>query len=234
VTDLEQTTPVLAASSWPTNADLIADVARLGYLTADRLTLDPTYGRGLWWKKWKPDELVAHDLRVDGTDFRALPYPDDTFEAIAFDPPYVSVGGRKTTGIGDLHDRFGLTDAPTSPAGVQELIDDGLVEMHRVAIPGAFVLVKCQDYVSSGRLWPGTHLTLSKALELGFELVDRFEHVAGVRPQPTGRSRACTTCRDGRPCELEECSDGRIPTRQQHARRNVSTLFVLRSRKALR
>src|SRR3546814_9896510 len=119
-------TPVLAADTWRTNADLIADVARLGHLRPEWRTVDPTYGRGLWWQSWRPGELVTHDLRLDGVDFRDLPHDDDSFDAVAFDPPYVSVGGRKTTGMADLHDRFGLTDAPTSPAGLQELIDDGL------------------------------------------------------------------------------------------------------------
>lgn len=201
--------PVLAADTWRTNADLIADVALLGHLRSEWRTLDPTYGRGLWWTSWRPVELVTHDLRLDGVDFRDLPHDAASFDAVAFDPPYVSVGGRSTTGLADLHDRFGLTDAPVTPAGVQELIDAGLAEVARVVRPGGTVLVKCQDYVSGGRLWPGTHLTLTRALELGLVLVDRFEHVAGIRPQPPGR-------------------------RQVHARRNLSTLFVLRSRRSSR
>lgn len=198
--------PVLAASPWHTNAHLIEDVARLGYLQAGWVTLDPTYGRGLWWARWRPDVLVAHDLRLDRVDFRALPEADSTFDAAAFDPPYVSVGGRETTKIRDLHDRYGLGDAPPSPAGVQADIDDGLAELCRVLRPGGMALVKCQDYISSGTYQPGTHWTLTTALRLGFVLVDRLEHVAGVRPQPPGR-------------------------RQVHARRNLSTLFVLVLRK---
>jgi tRNA G10 N-methylase Trm11 len=211
---------VLAADRWHTNAELIAACAELGYLRAEWHVLDPTYGRGVWWKRWRPDKLTACTDRtldaaraddpaehfVYGVDFRRLPFGDDTFDAVAYDPPYVSIGGRKTSGIADMHDRFGLTDAPTSPAGVQQLIDDGLTDVHRVVRPGGIVLTKCQDYVSSGRLWPGTHYTLTHAFELGFELVDRFEHVGNPRPQPGGR-------------------------RQVHARRNLSTLFVLHKAK---
>lgn len=192
---------IFAAHAWPSNAELIADCAALGYLHADWLTLDPTYGRGVWWKKWQPENLVGHDIALDGVDFRDLPYGDNTFDAVAFDPPYVSVGGRKTTGIAEMHDRFGLTDAPTTPAGVQELINAGLDECVRVLKPKGYLLVKCQDYVSSGKLWLGTHWTLSTALEAGLTCVDRFEHHGPPRPQPPGR-------------------------RQVHARRNLSTLFV--------
>jgi hypothetical protein len=195
--------PVLAATAWRTNAELIADCARLGYLQSDWLTLDPTYGKGTWWNAWRPLQLWAHDLADDGVDFRALPYPDATFDAAVFDPPYVCVGGRQTSTIPGYHARYGLTDAPKTPAGLQEVINGGLDELHRVMKPKKFVLAKCQDYVWSGRLWLGTHHTLTHALAIGFEVVDRLEHLSGVRPQPPGR-------------------------RQLHARRNLSTLFVLR------
>jgi hypothetical protein len=197
---------VLAADTWRTNGHLIADMAVLGYLKADDHVLDPTFGRGLWWTVWQPKALTVHDLRLDGTDFRNLPYDPGTFDAAVYDPPYVSVGGRKTTTIPELHDRFGLTDAPTTPAGVQQLINDGLTEVARVVKPRSNILVKCQDYVSSGKLWPGTHLTLNHAFTLNLDLVDRLEHVGRPRPQPPGR-------------------------RQVHARRNLSTLLVLRSPK---
>lgn len=202
--------PVLAACRWPSNAELIADCARLGYLRREWLTLDPTFENGVWWKRWRPDNLVTHNRAEDGSDFRDLPYPDGHFDAIAYDPPYVSVGGRKTTTMPDFHRRFGLHDAPTTPALLQELIDQGLTEMRRLVKPQGYVLVKCQDYISSGKLWHGTYLTQAKAWALGFEVVDRLEHIGDPRPQPTLNP------------------DG-SPRRQVHARRNLSTLFVLRA-----
>lgn len=194
---------MLAATAWPTNADLIVDCVKLGYLADTDHVLDPTYGRGKWWTKWRPEKLTHHNRSKDGTDFRGLPYPGGSFDAIAYDPPYVCVGGRKTSGLQDYFQRYGMADTPDTPRGLQSLIDQGLVEMHRLVKPGGIVLVKCQDYVSSGRLWLGTHLTLGHALAQGFECIDRLEHVGSARPQPPGR-------------------------RQVHARRNLSTLFVLR------
>lgn len=194
---------VLAATAWPTNADLIADCAVLGYLSDTDHVLDPTYGRGKWWTKWRPEKLTHHNRTEDGSDFRELPYATGTFDAIAYDPPYVCVGGRDTSGLPDYLDRYGMGDAPSSPVLLQRLINWGLTEMHRLVKPGGIVLVKCQDYVSSGKLWLGTHHTLTHALALGFECVDRLEHIGSARPQPPGR-------------------------RQVHVRRNLSTLFVLR------
>jgi tRNA G10 N-methylase Trm11 len=196
--------PVLAATNWPTNAHMIADCRRLKYVNTDDFTLDPTYGRGTWWKFWRPTNFVAHDIIVDAVDFRHLPEGDSTFDVVAFDPPYVSVGGRTTTKIQEFYDRFGLTDAPTTPALVQKLINDGLTEAHRVLKKKGRALVKCQSYVSSGKLWLGPHYTTAHALELGFEVVDILQHTRkAAGPQP---ARAT----------------------QVHARQNYSTLLVLR------
>lgn len=201
---------VLAATEWRTNADLIVDCVELGYLHDEWRTLDPTYGRGRWWTRWRPADLVAHDLGLDAVDFRDLPEADASFDAVAFDPPYVCVGGRTTTTMPEFHAAYGLTEAPRRPADLQAMNDAGLAEVHRVLGHKGMALVKCQDYVWSGRLYAGTHHTLTHALSLGFELVDRLEHIGKPRPQPP-RSRA----------------DGQ-PVRQHHARRNLSTLFVLR------
>lgn len=204
---------VLAANRWPSNAELIADCAKLGYLRDDWLTLDPTYGRGVWWKRWRPNVLVTHNRDKDGVDYRALPHADATFDAVTYDPSYVSTGGRKTTTIPEFNERYGLTTAASTPAGVQAEINDGLDEMVRVLKSCGSLLVKCQDYVSSGQLWPGTHYTLTHALSLGCDLVDRMEHIGTPRPQPK------RTRKDGE------------PVLQQHARRNLSTLLVLRGPK---
>jgi tRNA G10 N-methylase Trm11 len=204
--------PIKAAQQWRNNAELIADVASLYIRPTDKV-IDPTYGRGLWWSIYRPSNLVIHDLyTLDGVDFRKLPYKDNEFDCSAYDPPYVSVGGKQTSTLGvkvnggsDYHDRYGLINAPTTPAGLQELINEGLTECNRVT--KRYVFIKVQDYVSSGNLWNGTYLTQKYAIEeLGMTQIDRFEMVGSIRPQPPGR-------------------------RQVHARRNLSTLFVFKKKR---
>lgn len=194
---------VLAATKWASNAELIEDVASLDYLRVEWRTLDATYGLGTWWKKFRPFDLVMHNRDEDGSDFRDLPYGDAEFDAIAFDPPYVCMGGRTTSTI-DLGERYGLLDAPRSPADLQVLINQGLTEMRRLIKPKGIVLSKSQSYITSGKLWSGTYWTERKARILGFEVVDRFEHLSLPGPQPAHR-------------------------RQVHARRNHSTLLVLQA-----
>jgi len=252
---------VLSSQRWRNNGHLIAAVAHMHILPRfpEPRVMDVTYGRGIWWKVWRPDGLITHDLRQDGVDFRHLPEPDRSLDVVAYDPPYVSAGGRQTTTIGDMHDRFGLTDAPRTPAEMQVLINEGLDEVHRVLRPGGLALVKCCNYVSSGQLWIGTHYTLEHALqdvlvETGpgqselkplWKVLDIFNMVGSARAQP--RDRKCRRCIDGtvthwvpildgeqgyyRDAPCERCGGtGRIVPRQQHARQNASTLYVLVAR----
>lgn len=174
----------------------------MGYLKEDWTILDPTYGKGNWWKEFRPEKLFYHDIKLDGIDFRNLPYEDEFFDAVAYDPPYVSIGGRSTSNIKGFLGLYGLEEAPESPAELQDYMNSGLVECARVTKKKGFLLVKCQDYISRGKFWNGTYLTQKCAMESGLEVFDRLEYLVGTpRPQPPGR-------------------------RQIHARRNLSTLFV--------
>jgi hypothetical protein len=217
--------PIMAAYAWPTNAELVAAVARL-YLSPAMLAVDVTYGRGKWWDLWRPDRLVAHGLALghdghydDGVDFTALPEADNVYDLGAFDPPYVSTGGRVTHGAaGDsMAQAYGMRSSATSPAHNQQLIDAGLAELYRVLRPrrrrrgrlvSGVALVKCANYISSGRRQHGVYWTTRAALELGFTVLDEFVYVTSGGPQPT-RNR-----------------DGTL-RRQVHARNNYSTLLVL-------
>lgn len=195
--------PVLAVTEWRSNADLIADVARLGYLAADWPTLDPTHGRGTWWKLFRPDDLTACDLDPAksplgcSVDFTAMPFEDGQFRAVVFDPPYKLNG----TPTAEVDERYGV-HVYTSREDRHRLMVDGVTECTRVLAPGGFLLVKCQDQVNGGRVRWQTDLISGHAASLGLEKVDAL-HMIAYRPQPEGR-------------------------RQEHARRNHSTLLVFR------
>lgn len=220
---------VLAASKWRDNSELILELVELGYLRKRWLTLDPTYGGGVWWKQWRPASLITHDLEIDGVDFRRLPELDGTFDAITFDPPYVSVGGRKTSTIPDFNKRYGLVGAPHTPMLLQAMINEGMAECVRVlkrrerGKDNGLLLVKCCRYISSGHLWNGTYETEKFAIEhLGLRLIDEFTHIGDPRPQPP-RTRKHAACK-GQGCA--DCFEGQVASAQQHARQNSSTLFV--------
>lgn len=201
-------TDVMAAGSWASNAEMIRDaVVPLGYLAADRRTLDPTWGLGRFWTLWRPDDLVASDLNPakspTGTsvDFTDLPHPDASFDDVVLDGPYKLNGTSTGTGGASCDDDYGVAE----PATWQErhaLIVDGITEARRVLVPGGHLLVKCQDQVCSGAVRWQTRIFADHAESIGFRLVDRFDFPT-YRAQPAGR-------------------------RQVHARRNTSALLVLR------
>ena len=197
----------MAATPWASNAALIMDCARLGYLRPESTVLDATYGLGRWWDLWRPSVLVTNDLNPEKPadhhhDFRDLPWDADTFDSVTFDPPYIAPGGRSTSTVGDFNARFGLHTTPAKPAELQRYINAGLRECGRVVKRRGHVLVKCKNYVNGGALWAGTFLTWKAGEQMGLELVDCLEHLSGTGPQSQ--------------------------TTQEHARSNYSTLLVFK------
>lgn len=197
----ERMIPVLAAHTWPTNAHLIEDVAKLGYL--DGHVLDCTYGLGVFWRRWQPEKLTGTDLdpakSPTGTsvDFTALPFSDGTFDAVVFDPPY------KLNGTPDpAEERFGTHEATRWQDRI-DLMICGLAECARVVRPSGYVLAKCQDQVCSGQVRWQTDILTEAGRAKCLDKIDRFDMLGTGRPQPDGR-------------------------RQVHARHRPSSLLVFR------
>jgi SAM-dependent methyltransferase len=198
---------VLTATEWPTNAHLIRDVAQLGYLGANDLVLDCTYGLGNFWTLWRPARLIGSDINPDKTqlasgepvDFTDMPWSDETFDAVVMDPPY------KLNGTPTDDDRYGV-DKKVTWRGRHALIHRGIRECARVLHPGGHFLLKCMDQVCSGQKRWQTREFTSSAERRGLTLVDRFDMLTRPRPQPSGR-------------------------RQVHTQGNYSTLLVFRKPK---
>lgn len=190
---------IFTATKWPTNAELIEDVAKLGYL--DGRVADVTYGYGTFWKRWRPYELYATDLdaaksplRGESVDFTNLPYSDSEFDAVVFDPPY-KLNGTPTDSVDE---RYGV-HVVKSWQDRYELIYKGLDECCRVS--KRYVLLKCQDQVCGGKKRWQTLDFANHANWNKWRLEDRFDMLVTPRPQPGGR-------------------------RQVHAQVNYSTLLV--------
>lgn len=200
---------VLACTDWATNALLIVDLVRLGYLTADQSVVDATYGMGAWWSLWRPRWFRGHDIdpakAPDGVaDFRALPYPDRSIDVVAFDPPYITGAGDTST-AGSFTEKYGIADA-TSFAELHALIFDGLAETARVVRSGGLLLVKAMSYTNGRTFRPMPALLMARAEQHGLDLVDEF--VMRRNPGPT----------PGDPALI------------RRARRNCSTLLVFQKR----
>lgn len=197
---------ILAATPWVSNAHLIEDVAALGFIRPGDIVLDPTYGRGGWWRRFRPELLIQRDRKTHPEwDFRKMDeFDDGSLQVIAFDPPYVSTGGRKTSTIPDFNDRYGIPDVARTPSEAQIAINQGINASKAKLCVGGTLLVKCKNYISSGKLFPGAYYTWQYATGIGLRLDAEFIHLRhGAGLQPPGR-------------------------RQVHPRNNTSVLFAFR------
>lgn len=195
-----------------TNSQLLADCQTLGYLPRDlAFALDCTFGLGGMWRGWEERavaRLTKTDLEPRGVDvqrasFTELPFDDGTFASVVFDPPYKLNGTSTGKGPAASDDRYGVTEY-RSVHEKHTLIIDGIAECARVLAPSGFLLLKCQDQVCSGRVHWQTRIFADYAERMhDMRLVDSLL-VPGMRKQPEGRS-------------------------QKHARRNYSTLLILKN-----
>lgn len=182
---------------------------------------DITWGQGVFWKKIPPEdyEVVGSDLK-GGVDCRKLPYENESFDCVVFDPPYMEGFFRKSEGhLGGsgTHSAFRKAysngeatneDGPKWHAAVVDLYVRGGKEAVRVLRRNGILIVKCQDEVSANRQWL-THVEIINAYaELGFYARDLF---VVVRPNQPGVSRLI---------------------KQVHARKNHSYFLVFQKAKS--
>ena len=191
---------IKAAYPWANNAELIADVHRLGYIGEQ--VLDTTYGLGRFWTEYRPKYLVENDAHPDRGaihhDFTSFPDDwGDRFDTTVYDPPYKLNG---TPTLGKMDEDYGVENYTKVGAKI-DLILNGAIEALRVTKPGGTLLVKIQDQVSSGRMYFLSDMIRDKLH--GAKKIAVFHLLTNPRPQPPGRS-------------------------QKHARNNYSTLLVFR------
>lgn len=150
------------------------------HLGNERITLDPCYGYGQFYK---PDDILepslAYDISLDtidrvehrvvyqydATDLSHL--ENDSIASIMFDPPFL-----QTTGKGSiLKERFG---SYPSMSLLWEFYSQALLEFCRILMPDGKLVVKMQNTVMSGRQWWSVNYVRDSANRFGLELVDEF------------------------------------------------------------
>jgi hypothetical protein len=195
------------------NAEVFPSVLSL-YVPPGSKIADITYGKGVFWKNVKLEqyELTRSDIK-QGTDCRALPYKDQTFDCVVFDPPYMHTpGGTAHEGHQNYESYYknngtgNGTDKKYHEA-VLALYFLGSKEAWRVLKPGGIFIVKCQDEVCAckQRL---THVEIINYLTpTMFFVEDLFVLMRTNKP---GVSRVL---------------------RQRHARKNHSYFLVFRKKR---
>lgn len=206
------TNDLVFSASMSTNDMVFPEILRL-YIPKTSRIADVTYGRGVFWRNVDLSEydLVPSDLKT-GIDCRSLPYPDDSFDAVVFDPPYMHTpGGTAHNGHQNYEGYYGNNGTSHPEKKYHEAVLDlyfrGADEAHRVLRADGIYIVKCQDEVCANRQRL-THVEIINRLEeLRFLVEDLFVVVRHNKP---GVSRML---------------------RQVHARKNHSYFLVFRKLK---
>lgn len=193
------TTDLVVSAYAGNNADVFSNVLRLHVPEGSKIA-DVTFGKGVFWRKIDTEkyDLYPSDI-ADGIDCCDLPYEDESFDCIVFDPPYMEGFFRNGNSIkagAGTHNAFRTHysnghEAPKSGGGkwhaaVVELYEEGGREAHRVLRGQGVFIVKCQDEVSANRQ-NLTHVEIINAYaEMGFFCKDLF---VVMRPNRPGMSR---------------------------------------------
>ncbi|WP_155524240.1 site-specific DNA-methyltransferase [Burkholderia sp. PAMC 28687] len=197
---------------------------------------DTTYGKGVFWKNVDLNEyeIFFTDLKKDGLpefvqggiDSRRLPYANESFDALVFDPPYMHTPGGTAHNGHQNFETYYANNAdqdhevvaeiwretngkpPKYHEAVLDLYFRAAREALRVLRPEGIYIVKCQDEVCTNRQRL-THLEITIELQKqGFITEDLFVVVQTGRP---GVSR--------------------LKGKQYHARKNHSYFMVYRKPK---
>jgi tRNA G10 N-methylase Trm11 len=180
-----------------TNADLFP-IALGMYVKPGAKIADVTYGKGVFWRHV---DVTAYDLHPSdietGKDFHHLPYPDASFEAVVFDPPYMNGGGNVKESINDCY----RNEGNMSHENVMAIYLSGILEARRVLVRHGILFIKCQPAVADHKQ-KLTHVQIATVLPMiGLQIEDEF--VLRQATVPLMRHKT-----------------------QQHARKNHSYLLV--------
>jgi hypothetical protein len=118
---------------------------------SDALFMDNrTVEKGAFNNNWNPGWCVNPDTVAD---FRQMPFPDNTFKMVVFDPPHLTSGSEKSV----INKKYGLLNKETW----KKDITDGLMECYRVLeVHGVLIFkwneanIKAKDLVRSFPIKP--------------------------------------------------------------------------------
>lgn len=138
-------------TSYTGNNDILFEQVAKLYLRDGMKIADVTWGKGVFWKLinlsrfdfHKSDLITCPDTPYDFTN---LPYKDEDFDTVVFDPPYAHNPGKMMV---DANYKNAETTKGFYHKDIINLYRRGMVEAVRILKSGGLLLVKCRDEIES-------------------------------------------------------------------------------------
>lgn len=152
--------------------------------------LDVTHNRGVMWQgvPYRPHRLDRNpELHARGytdtvADFRALPFPEASWDVLVFDPPHLTDAGDGVAGEASYGDGYGTTGDDLTGPSIAPLFEPFLREAARVLVPGTgIVLAKIADQVHGGHYQWQARTFQNLAEARGFTCCDLLVKIAPSR-----------------------------------------------------
>jgi hypothetical protein len=193
-------------SIYNSNYDTIKNIMFLYEI--EQFDLDCTYSKGAFWKDL-PSPINKSDLHpfndtVIQSSSESLPFEENSMKSIMYDPPFVIAGATYKSnkeGSSLMAKRF---EGYTTYEDLMKNYYLTLKELYRICAKDGFVVMKCQDTVSSGKNHFTHTMIMNMAMGLGFYPKDLFILNSNTRVNSFGTKW----------------------TRQQHARKYHSYFWV--------
>lgn len=147
---------------------------------ADPRILDVTYNKGVMWKKtgYAPHRAdISREMSPDAdtiADCRDLPFQDQSFDVIAFDPPHLPAAAASKNSSGIERAQYGLDGVHDYMQGdnIHPLFLPFLSEARRVVTTNGIIIVKIADLIHNHR-YQWQHVALINAAHaLGMTVCD--------------------------------------------------------------
>lgn len=162
--------------------EILRDIIKLH--CPDGFELDPTFGRGLFYKTMNPYtnsipypkykyDIYPKFADVQKSDANNLPLADSFIQSIIFDPPFLI--GAKSGRMASQYDSF------SSLEEMQDWLNLCLIEFKRILVRGGKLIIKCQDQTYRSKQVMTHVFLINSAESLGFRVVDLFILLANHR-----------------------------------------------------
>lgn len=103
--------------------------------------------KGVEWAGTKTFMDIDPEMKPDVVgDFQSLPFEDNSFHVIVFDPPHLPLAAASTASMSQMVDNYGLAKS-TKADSIAEIFPTFLAEARRVLKDDGLIFTKLKDYV---------------------------------------------------------------------------------------